>query len=275
MKFHDDDKNNALQFYTTYLKLMSPIANINAEQQKSNPLDVYDQLGGGMGFNFAPGTSNQTQPIQPNWTNTIGQAYAASIGPYGIDPSTRNILRKITLFHVYKQGRMMNVFNFYNPKITSLELDDVDMADSAGNEVSFQFSYDSVYVIPGFRIYNGQQDYDLNALTSDGQYPFGIPITSQFNDGGNSIEDGARNGKVPFGNQSATAYQNLPSATITTGSSPQQSSVASPTTSLSSLNNNALNNQISTTENAQGTTTTFDTASSIAENQTGTTTTFV
>lgn len=222
MKFYDDDKNNAMQFYTTYLKLMSPIATVNPGMQ--DPLNMFDQVGGGLGFN------GQTKGvIQPQWGSTIGQDYAGSLGSFGTNPNTRNILRRITLFHVYKQGRMMNVFNFYNPKITLLELDDVDMAESSGNEVSFQFTYDSLYIIPGFRIFGNQTQYNLQTMTNEGQYPFGASPGLVSNDGGNVIKDGSR-GAMAFGENVENGFGSsspsiIPAVSSATNSSSQSSSI--------------------------------------------------
>lgn len=203
MKFYDDDYNNAFQFYATYMKLMSPIANIDIESQAVDPLDAYDNVGGGMGFEQNP------LRIQTGWSGPVGQGYAASLGPYGRIPTggsaddgpfgtnVRNILRRITLFHVYKQGRMMNVYHFYNPKITAMTLDDLDMATTGeGNDVSLTFSYDSVYVIPGYSIINGPQ-YNLPSMTDDGIYPFGIEpgsISPRFNS-----KDGTGRGGLDYG----------------------------------------------------------------------------
>lgn len=175
MKFIDDDRNNAFQFYTTYLKLLSPIANIDVELSKVDPLQAYDLVGGGMGF------ESGTSPISASWANTIGQLYAASIGTFGNSnatngPETRNILRRISIFHVYRQGTLMNVMHFYNPKIIKMELDELDMASSEGTEVSFTFTYDNLFIIPGYQIFGptGPVQYNLNDQTNDGLYPLGV-----------------------------------------------------------------------------------------------------
>lgn len=214
MKFYDDDFNNAFQFYATYMKLMSPIANIDIQTQALDPLDAYDIAGGGMGFGQGPVL------IQPNWNSAVGQSYAASLGPYGnipqgntatgggaaTGPDIRNVLRRITLYQVYKQGRMMNVFHFYNPKITALTLDEMDMATNGeGNEVSITFSYDSVYIIPGYSLINGPAN--LVHLTDDGLYPFGIDpqsVSAEFNS-----PDGLGHGRMSFGQDAVASSPNI------------------------------------------------------------------
>lgn len=203
MKFYDDDYNNAFQLYTTYMKLMSPISNIDIESQSIDPLDAYDNVGGGMGFD------QNALKIQSGWSHTVGQGYAASLGPYGDIPqggtgndnptgsNIRNILRRITLFQVYRQGLLMNVFHFYNPKITTMTLDDLDMAMSGeGNEISLTFSYDSVFIIPGYNINanSGGPNYDLPNMTSDGIYPFGVVPGTLPQSLTNTLKDGVGSG---------------------------------------------------------------------------------
>lgn len=214
MKFYDDDFNNAFQFYATYMKLMSPIANIDIQTQAVDPLDAYETAGGGMGFGQGP------LKIQTIWNKAVGQSYAGSLGPYGnipqgssnssggaaTGPDIRNVLRRITLYQVYKQGRMMNVFHFYNPKITVLTLDDMDMATAGeGNEVSITFSYDSVYIIPGYSLINGPAN--LVHLTDDGIYPFGIEphsVSPKFNS-----PDGAHHGRMGLGQDNVANAANI------------------------------------------------------------------
>lgn len=205
MSFYDDDYNNVMQLYTTYLKLVSPIANIDDEIVKMDPLDLYDLRGGGMGFALKNGNPNPA-PIG-GFENVIGQTYPASFGPFGVDPSTRNVLRTIRLYHIYKQGRMMNVYNFYNPKFTAMKMDTLDMAESGPTEITFTFKYDSMYIIPGYRIYNDTNppQYNLPAMTGrSGLYPLGVSPTAKFNDG--NPKDGFG---IPYGQdvlKGATAY---------------------------------------------------------------------
>ena len=180
MRFYDDNHNNIFQFYNAYLKIASPIANIDIETQSVDPLDAYDNVGGGMGFSQTPLKINTAFG-----SGVVGQGYAASLGPFGSSNTTRNILRSITLFHVYQNGTMMNVYNFYNPKIKSLKLDDLDMTQTGdGSEVSIDFTYDSVYIVPGFRVAFNNTQYDLSQITGrNAMYPFGVKPGSIASDG--------------------------------------------------------------------------------------------
>ncbi len=235
MKFYDDDFNNAFQFYATYMKLMSPIANLDIQTQAIEPLDAYDNYGGGMGF------GQNTFKIQTGWSKTVGQSYAASLGPYGQVPvantstnggsakgvDVKNVLRRISLFQVYKQGTMMNVFHFYNPKITVLNLDEMDMSTSGdGNEVTITFSYDSVYIIPGYSLINGP--LNLASITNDGIYPFGIQpgtVSPAFNQ-----KDGLGRGGIDYGQNNVGNVSTATSSMIQVPSSVTNFNPTNPTT---------------------------------------------
>lgn len=69
----------------------------------------------------------------------------ASLG--ALNNNATNILSEIRLYHLYDWGRLLNVYHMYNPKITNMNLDDLDMAESgAGSELEVQFAYDGLYV---------------------------------------------------------------------------------------------------------------------------------
>lgn len=137
MTFHDDMQNMALTFYNAYRNSISPITNMG-----SGLNGILSPETRGMEF----GQLGAEKVSSVNMSN-ITSPYAASSGPLLNNNNT--IIRAIRMFHVYDGGRYMNVFTFHNPRITEMVLDDVDMADSAGNEVSLKFAYDSVYIETG------------------------------------------------------------------------------------------------------------------------------
>jgi len=158
MRFYDDNQNQAMSLYNSYLRAMSPIANIDFGNMagisgaiESASMD-FSQLG----------KSSATAGV-------LTHSYAASLGPT-IDQETKNIFNRIKLYHVYREGRSMNIYHFFNPKIVSMELDDLDMADNGnGNEISFQFAYDSMYIQTGQSVADYKEN--LKTLTSGGIYP--------------------------------------------------------------------------------------------------------
>jgi len=135
MSFHDDILNNAIQFYTAYLKAMTPIANMTPQQSPTQ--DAFEQLG--MSFKDNMSLDAEGMPIKTN-------RYAASLGPLNND-NKQGIFKEIILYHVYNNGAMVNVYHFLNPRITTLIPDDVDMSvGNEGNELSITFAYDTVFV---------------------------------------------------------------------------------------------------------------------------------
>ncbi len=140
MSFHDDGLNFATRFYAAYLKATAPIANLRDSAMFS------DAENDGMNF----GTESTNTILNPELAQIDpigipGNFYTGTRGPLVDD--NKQVIREIRLFHFFDWGQKMNVFKFFNPRITQLNLDDVDMA--AGNEVNdlqITFNYDSVYV---------------------------------------------------------------------------------------------------------------------------------
>jgi len=141
MRFYDDNRNQAMLLYNAYLKAMSPIANMS-----------FDQSSAAVRGTLESQSMDYEKMYTSNANGAPSHAYAASLGPTA-GRDTMNIFKKITLYQVYNAGRSMNVYKFYNPKILTMELDDVDMADNGnGNELSFQFAYDSLHIDTGYDV---------------------------------------------------------------------------------------------------------------------------
>lgn len=196
MSFHDDIRNAATQFYNAYLKAVSPIANIDPDGggHQSSMLEL-----NGMEFAFKPGANEQSAQgmgtlNQPRMiVNEIpANRYAGSSGPLAGDVKT--VFERINLYHVFDYGRRMTVYNFINPRITSLTPDDLDMSvGTEGSELSITFNYDSVYVNPDVDLatYKNIRDLQPNAVyqmkyngtagtvgpNPQGIDPFGVPTS--------------------------------------------------------------------------------------------------
>lgn len=158
MSFHDDTLNYGGMFYYAYMRAMSPITGIPAAGASS---DLLEQ--GGM--DFVDNTLSETQLD----STTIASTYAASTGTLYKD--NKEIFKEIRLYHLYDNGNEMNVWRFMNPKITALSLDDVDMSvGSEGNELSFQFTYDSVFLDPAVSLAK-DKTYNIGQLQRGAIYP--------------------------------------------------------------------------------------------------------
>lgn len=221
MRFYDDDLNQAMLFYAFYLNVHSPISNNAKGVMDSSVVGVYETAG--MDFENRASTG----VIGGGSVETTFSS--ASFGP--LSGNEKVLLRAIKLYHIYRQGRLVNTYLFRNPQITSMELDDVDMSEgSTGCEVTFNFSYDSVLIISGSPITRGNKK-ELIELTDGGLYPIdpvintGAPIVYDL--GGSGIEQGAFSNE--FTNAGASeaglgtgAIEGISSVTGTTNNSNQQ-----------------------------------------------------
>lgn len=160
--------NNALRFYNAYMRSTVPVTNYQTHMQANQA----DQQG--MDF------SRIGHPVM-NDVGIPSYQYGASMGPLltkgdgTIDE--RGIITEIRLFHIYNYGHHMNVYKFFNPRITSLTLDDLDMSNSSeGTEMSLSFNYDSVYVDTGLPMKTDQ--YNLEQMMSSARYPLRYNVSS-------------------------------------------------------------------------------------------------
>lgn len=131
MKFYDDIRNQSGQFYAAYMKAMSPLANYS----KSN--EGFDFEKQGMEFTAANGV-----PI--TGVDFVNKQFSSSTG--ALLQGHKTIFSEIVLYHVFDAGRKVDVFRFYNPRITELSLDELAMDESSPTMLDINFVYDAVYV---------------------------------------------------------------------------------------------------------------------------------
>lgn len=158
MTFHDDTQNFATQFFNAYMRAMSPITGIQSSGAMSDLLES-----GGM--DFVGNTLREGEIL-----NSIGASrYAASSGPLYLD--NKVVFSEIRLYHLFDNGNRMNVWRFFNPRINTLDLDDLDMSiGNEGSQLSLSFNYDSVYLDADVSL-GSDQKYNLRQTQRGGYYP--------------------------------------------------------------------------------------------------------
>jgi len=195
MAFYDDNKNSAHLFYTAYMRAMSPIANI-----KQNAPESYDYETKSMDWLSAPhaATFNSTGPL----TN----GHSASLG--ALADNSKSVIQRIRLYHIFDYGRLMNIYNFYNPRVLEFEMSDLTMLESGdGTEFEMRFAYDGLFIDPGWSVLVGGDNINLAELTSGGLYPI------RFNDYGTLTKSDNSQDVAPIAqDQLAEAPQNALSA---------------------------------------------------------------
>jgi hypothetical protein len=135
MTAHDDVKGSALSMLMSYMKVMSPILNLDASNGMSH------EAVGGMAFEDLNNASNMSSIQQ----GIYGNAGLTESGE-PIDTTT-SIFKEIRVYHVYNFGQFVDVYKYFNPKITSITMDEFDMAESnQGNSITFEIVYDGFYL---------------------------------------------------------------------------------------------------------------------------------
>lgn len=186
MRFIDDNTNNALNFYAAYMRAISPITNKKFIDQRA--------AGGGVGSHTAVGTYesdsmkfNETSDDQELLGVTL-PAYSASVGALNDSSpgvNTKGLLSNISLYHIGNYGSTITAFHMFNPRITSLQPDELSMADNGdGSEFSFEFTYDSLFVDPQIPV--SEFGLDNIAHKSGGRVGANFPLVITTADGDTS-----------------------------------------------------------------------------------------
>lgn len=132
MRFHDDQKNGATEFFQFYLKAISPIARMGG-YRKTNVMNH--------------------QHLEDVGLNGSRRDYNSSASIGALEGDHTAIIDTLSVFHLFDYGRLMSVYNYKNPKILSMNLDDLDMSEGAtGSEVEFQFAYDALHISPALSV---------------------------------------------------------------------------------------------------------------------------
>ena len=151
---YDDVENYAHNLYEVYLKSVSPIANVHKD--KANLLSTNGEGPKNMAFN-SNGVLNGNNERQKE--KIAGGS--SSIGPLPPNAGGESgIIENISVRHWYyalgerRGGEAENKvpeiqyveYQFLNPKITNMTLDELDMGQSEVNTVMMNFTYDSVFI---------------------------------------------------------------------------------------------------------------------------------
>jgi hypothetical protein len=150
MSFLDDNENSAMQFFTNVLKLMSPITNIDESALVDNR--QYD-FKTGLGALTTINSSRSGVNIQER---TFGEyrpnVYAQSSGAPGnkltnmrsTGAAPTSLFKSVKVHHVHLFGEGVNTFTFKNPRLLSMDFDDLDMSSSddiALLKLTFAYDY--------------------------------------------------------------------------------------------------------------------------------------
>jgi hypothetical protein len=138
IQIHDDIHNKSMNFFASYLRAVSPIANV---QGSTDPLS-YQQISMQYDLTGHHGTLA---------TNNYAGSFGTLQTPQGTSSTedSMTILSSINLYHVYDYGKFMNIYEFKNPKVMQMSLDALSMEDAGLSSITLQLAYDTVFIDTG------------------------------------------------------------------------------------------------------------------------------
>lgn len=161
IKFHDDNQNKAGKFHAAYLNIMSPQTNMSPTFAARFP---FEEQGMDTTLLNSKASFSDSQSAIPIKTHV----FSSSTGQLA-DNKTMNILKEVRLYHMFNYGRQANIYTFINPKITGMDLDDLDMSSGdSGSELSIDFVYDSIYAITDVNLARDDMVGAIQHLTGGG-----------------------------------------------------------------------------------------------------------
>lgn len=141
LKFLDDRQNVAMKFFHEYLKATHPLTSVAPESAA-----FYEDNG-------------------MNWNSPMNSASSSVL-----TEGERTIIKEIKVYHLYDFGAYMNVYHFTNPKVLEMNLDNWNMHESEGSELSAAFGYDGLFIELGIKV-DKAEDQTIATLSNAGNYP--------------------------------------------------------------------------------------------------------
>ncbi len=171
MRFIDDQKSNSHNFLNHYIRAISPISNLKSA------------VDGGVAI-------NNYQSFEENGMSSSGNKSASLTS---LDGDVTSMFDEVRVYHMFDNGKQMTVYSYANPKISSINFDDLDMADNGnGNEIEIQFAYDRLYMLDNFSVRDNQDTIESLSGGGIGQSQLQIrPVfgaTDSSEEGGNEAE---------------------------------------------------------------------------------------
>lgn len=141
IQLYDDLRDASHSFWTTFIRIQSPVTNLridpafienagmnwaNAEQYQQNLGQIRSELA--------------EQPAQAQLANS------ASTGVLPGEQPNAQIIKSIKVYHLIDWGRKYIVYEYVNPRINEIQMDELSWENSDPNVIDVTFEYDTFYV---------------------------------------------------------------------------------------------------------------------------------
>jgi hypothetical protein len=175
LSFHDDTGsgkgsvdgaiergNSAVRFFNAYMRATVPKTNY------PDAFNINDLKMSGM-------AQRDVVKVVPIEGTTTAFQYGATHGTLrktATGQDVTNMIREIRVYHVYNFGHHVNVYKFFNPRVTAMSMDDLDMSvGNEGGEINMSFNYDTVYIDTGVPMSDIQTSEKIAGIQSGALYP--------------------------------------------------------------------------------------------------------
>lgn len=144
MVFYDDQLSHVLTFCNMYLNVLSPTTNYN--QARNNTSGLMDDVNNLDNYSQTP--INLIEPlggtIKTRELNSgLVSKYSASLGALSEYTVSQSLLESITIYHLYQGGGFCDIYKLINPKILSMQMDQLNHSATDVNTITLSWHYDS------------------------------------------------------------------------------------------------------------------------------------
>lgn len=122
---------------------------------------------------FSSSAGNLTQSLAKELTDpkgdigrigtTVGPTlweYSSLVGAKGRLATTKTLIQKIRLYHVYSGGKYCDIHTFVNPKVLKFNMDDLEMSTVEANTIEFEFGFDFLHLENKVFLFNPDSRYE-------------------------------------------------------------------------------------------------------------------
>jgi hypothetical protein len=174
MSVHDDKGSNSMGTLVHYVRSLSPIFNISGS---AGTTPNYENVSSGLDFSIgsAPSDSNFSSASFGTLQQSPFSGFFLNENGSPIENMT-SIFSKIQVFHLFDANQYMDVYSFFNPKITNIAFDELNMTESATNSITFEFVYDGMYIEPHKSTTDSSELTALSEICPGMVYNLGFPV---------------------------------------------------------------------------------------------------
>lgn len=152
MQMYDDLYDVSHSFWTTYLRIQSPVTGHISDLSLGDTTDYLEESGmSWLDPKISTATGSTLEQIRSNRgersrrTTVLRNSASTAVLPGG--NQHKQIIKSIKIYHVIDWGRKMVVYNYVNPRINEVKLDELTWESSDPNVIDVTFDFDTFQML--------------------------------------------------------------------------------------------------------------------------------